>query len=54
MDEDAALSAQVGSLLLELEGVLEGARSRLDALIRGAVPVQDTRSSQAAPGTPGR
>lgn len=54
MDEDAVLPADVVSLFRELGCVLEDARSRLDALIRDAIPVQDTRTPKAEPDAGGR
>lgn len=49
MDEDNALPAHVVELFHELGCVLEDARDRLDALLRDAVPAQDTRTPMAEP-----
>lgn len=53
MDESSALPTHVVELFRELGCVLEDARQRLDALLRDAVPVQNTRIPLADPGTGG-
>ena len=51
MSCDNALPPQVDELFRELGVVLEDARDRLEALIRGAIPVQQTRTAPAEPTT---
>ena len=54
MDEENVLPEHVVALFRELGCVLDEARGRLEALLRDAVPAQDTRTPQADPGSGGR